>query len=116
MSEKDAYRRAPEDHHFEDELRPLQGADDHASLGDLKDVKLELNADLGECRLLVREVLELRRGSVLPLNKIAGEMAELYINGVYFAKGEIVVLGDGLHVRIAEIAGVSMQDPVLGDT
>ena len=57
MSERDSYRRAPEDHHFEEELRPLQGADDHANLDDLKDVKLELNADLGECRVLVREVL-----------------------------------------------------------
>ena len=50
------------------------------------------------------------------MNKTAGEMAELYVNGVYFAKGEIVVLGDAIHVRIAEIAGVAPQDPVLGDT
>lgn len=116
MSEKDSYRRAPEDHHFDEELRPLQGAEDRPTLDDLRDVRLELNADLGECRLLVREVLELRRGSVLPLNKVAGEMAELYVNGVYIAKGEIVVLGDVLHVRIAEIAGLAPQDPVLGDS
>jgi len=114
MSEGNA-SRGPSDHRFEEELRPLRGAEDHSTLEDLRDVKLELNADLGECRLLVREVLELRRGSVLPLNKIAGEMADLYINGVFFARGEIVVLGDSLHVRIAEVAGVSPQEPLLGE-
>jgi len=115
MSDAPSNRPGPADHTFEEELRPLRGAEDRPTLEDLQDVKLAISADLGECRLLVREVLELRRGSVLPLNKIAGEMADLYINGVFLARGEIVVLGDSLQVRIAEIAGVAQQEPLLGE-
>ena len=78
------------------------------------DIKLTVTADLGECAMYVRDILELARGSVLQLNKLAGEMADLSVNGVPFAKGEVVVLGDGLHIRIAEIYGVAQRD-ILGD-
>jgi flagellar motor switch protein FliN/FliY len=94
----------------EEELEPIAPAGARLSISDIKKVKLNVFADLGNCKMLVREVLELRRGSVLTLNKLAGEMADLYVNGVPFAKGEIVVLGDNLHVRIAEIFGAGEQE------
>lgn len=88
---------------YEKELTPVTGPVEHLSITDLRHVRLNVSADLGKCTLLVREVLELRRGSVLALDKVAGEMIDLYVNGIPFAKGEVVVLGDALHVRIAEI-------------
>lgn len=115
MSIPASRRRGPAEHDFEDELRPARAVTEHLSLEDLRDVRLTITADLGDCRLLVREILDLRRGSVLTLNKLAGEMADLYVNGVLFARGEIVVLGDTLHVRIAEVIGVANQEPLLGD-
>lgn len=98
-------RPGPQEHSFDEELTPAGAGQDHLGLHDLRKVRLTISADLGQCAMLVREVLELRRGSVLPLNKLAGELADVSINGVPFAKGEIVVLGDNLHVRIAEIFG-----------
>lgn len=87
------------------ELSPAPESDEHLVVDDLGEVKLSLSADLGRSTVLVREVIELRRGSVLPLDKLAGEMVDLYVNGVPFAKGEVVVIGDNLHVRIAEVIG-----------
>lgn len=102
-----------QDHAFDEELRPVQPGAMHLSLRDLRKVRLSVSADLGQCSLLVREVLDLKRGSVLPLNKLAGELADLQINDIPFAKGEIVVLGDTLHVRIAEIFGTDQSGPEL---
>ena len=54
-------------------------------------------------------MLGLERGSVVPLNKLAGEMADVHVNGVPLAKGEVVVLGDSINIRIAEIFGLSAE-------
>jgi flagellar motor switch protein FliN/FliY len=81
----------------------------HLKLDDLKRVKLTVSADLGSCSMLVREVLDLQRGSVVQLSKLAGEMTDIYVNGLALARGEVVVIGDTLHVRIGEITGQERQ-------
>lgn len=102
-------RVKPDDDHISSakqldrELSPVPESGEHLVMDDLSEVKVTLSADLGRCTVLVREVLELRRSSVLPLDKLAGEMVDLYLNGIPFAKGEVVVIGDNLHVRIAEV-------------
>ena len=98
-----------EDHTFA-EIEPVAappGA--HLKLDDLKRVKLTVSADLGNCNMLVREVLDLQRGSVVQLAKLAGEMTDIYLNGQPLARGEVVVIGDTLHVRIGEIIGQEKQ-------
>jgi flagellar motor switch protein FliN len=94
-----------QDHDFREitgpDVRPVQ----HLSIDDLKRVRLSLSADLGTTTMLVRDVLELRRGSVIQLDKLAGEMTDLYVNNLHLARGEVVVIGDMLHVRIGEITG-----------
>lgn len=97
--------QAPENHRFE-EIVPVAGPPTaNLTLDDLKNVKLTVSADLGSCKLLVRDVLELRRGSVVRLSKPAGEMTDIYVNGLPLARGEVVVIGDTLHVRIGELIG-----------
>jgi len=81
----------------------------HLKLDDLKRVKLTVSADLGGCPMLVRDVLALQRGSVVQLSKLAGEMTDIYLNGLPLARGEVVVIGDTLHVRIGEIIGQEKQ-------
>lgn len=76
-------------------------------LDDLRNVKLEVTVELGRCKLLVRDVLALKRGAVIPLDKLAGEMTDVMVNGVPLAKAEVVVIGDNLHVRLAEITGAA---------
>lgn len=88
---------------FQEQLSPAPRSTQHLNLKDIYGVKLQLSADLGQCTLLVREVLELKRGSVLPLDKMAGEMTDILLNGIPFGRGEIVVLADSLNVRISEI-------------
>ncbi len=94
----------PTEHKFE-EIVPRAVSARRVKVEDLKGVTLELTASLGSCTMLVRDILELRRGSIVQLNKQAGEMTDIFLNGLPLARGEVVVIGDALHVRIGELAG-----------
>lgn len=67
------------------------------------DVKLELTVELGRTELPIKNVLELTRGSIIELEKIAGEPVELYANGKLIARGEVVVIEDNFGLRITSI-------------
>jgi flagellar motor switch protein FliN/FliY len=71
----------------------------------LGDVSVRLSAQLGTAKMLVKDIVELRDGSVVELDKLAGEQIDIYLNDVFFAKGEVVVIGDSLSVRLTDIAG-----------
>ncbi len=95
----------PSQHEFDEITDVGDAPDDRLSILDLNKMTLRISADLGTCALKVREVLELSRGSLVQLDKLAGEMADVYVNDLPLARGEIVVLGDTLHIRIGEIQG-----------
>ena len=99
-----------QDQDFREELLPLQESPEHLAVEDVGNITMHVTANLGKCAMLVRDVLALRNGSVLQLDKLAGEMADISVNGVPLARGEVVVLGDSLSVRIAEILGLSDRD------
>ncbi|HNR32641.1 MAG TPA: FliM/FliN family flagellar motor switch protein [Candidatus Hydrogenedentes bacterium] len=88
---------------YDKELSAVPGSPEHLDITNLSRIRLTVTADLGTCNLLVRDVIELRRGSVLQLDKVAGETLDISVNGIRFAKGEVLVLGDALHVRISEV-------------
>lgn len=67
------------------------------------DVTLNLTVELGRTELSIKEVLELTRGSVIELNRIAGEPVDLFANGKMIAKGEVVVIEDNFGIRITSI-------------
>ncbi|NNL87170.1 MAG: flagellar motor switch protein FliN [Myxococcales bacterium] len=69
------------------------------------DVPLELSVEVGGARLLVREVLQLKEGSVIELDRSANDPAEVFVNGKLIAKGEVSVVEDRLVVQISEIVG-----------
>lgn len=69
------------------------------------DVPVQLSVELGRVKMPLREVMELKEGSVLPLNKSAGEPVSLYVNEQLMARGEIVLVEDFLGVRITELTG-----------
>ena len=75
------------------------------SIKALGDVTVTLKAELGTSRLFVKEILLLRKNSIVELDKLAGEHIDIYLNEAFFAKGEVVVIGDTLGVRLTEIAG-----------
>ena len=74
-----------------------------AHLGALQDVELDLRIELGRTELLIEEVLKLKEGSVVPLDKLAGDPVDILVNGRLIARGEVLVLNDNFCVRIAEI-------------
>jgi flagellar motor switch protein FliN/FliY len=86
---------------------PETGGRDRPRLGmdDLAAVPLAVAAELGRARTQVRDVLDLKVGSLVTLEKVAGETADVTVNGLVFARGEVVVIGDMLHIRIAELTG-----------
>lgn len=69
----------------------------------LMDIKLQLTVELGRTELPIKKVLELTRGSIIELEKVAGEPVELYANGKLVAHGEVVVIEDNFGLRITSI-------------
>lgn len=86
---------------FED-LDQVQGPPNQ-NLNILLDVKLQLTVELGKTELPIKKVLELTKGSIVTLNKAAGEPVELYANGKLIAYGEVVVIEDNFGLRITHI-------------
>lgn len=81
-----------------------------ATLDLIKEVELDVKIELGRTRMYLEDVLKLRRGAVVPLDKLAGDPVDIYINGRLVARGEVLVLNDNFCVRVAEL--VAGQEPV----
>jgi len=78
--------------------------EENQNLDLLMDVKLQLTVELGRCELPIKKVLELTRGSIVELDKVAGEPVALYANGKHVANGEVVVIDDNFGLRITNIS------------
>ncbi|HEX3802933.1 MAG TPA: flagellar motor switch protein FliN [Solirubrobacteraceae bacterium] len=93
------------------ELEQLNASDSNAEtpgmaeLRRLSDVPIDLTVEIGRTRLTVGETLELRQGSILTLNRMAGEPVDLLVNGTPIARGEVVVIDEQFGVRITDIVG-----------
>ncbi|XAL99041.1 flagellar motor switch protein FliN [Phycisphaeraceae bacterium D3-23] len=73
----------------------------------LGDVDLQVTVELGRTEMLVEDVLRLGNGSVVELDKLAGDPVDVFVNGRLVARGEVLVLNDNFCIRISEIvAGV----------
>lgn len=105
----------PDDFSFEDtEATPKQrsaptiiGLED-TGLEVLMDIPLEVTVELGRVKMAVRDVVELGSGSIVEIDKAAGEPVDVMVNGRLVARGEVVVIEDNFGVRITEI--LSQQD------
>jgi flagellar motor switch protein FliN len=69
----------------------------------LTDVSLQLSFELGRTKKTVREILQLKKGSILSLNKLAGESIDVLVNNMTVASGELVVLDEEFSIRITDI-------------
>ena len=78
-------------------------SEEKATLDLLRDVELDLKIELGRTNMYLEEVLKLRRGSVVSLDKLAGDPVDVYVNGRLIARGEVLVLNDNFCVRVAEL-------------
>lgn len=69
----------------------------------LLDIPLEVTVELGRARMLIKDLLQLGQGSVLELEKIAGEPMEILVNNKLVARGEVVVVNEKFGVRLTDI-------------
>ncbi len=79
------------------------GRRNDASLDVLLDVKLPISVELGRTEMLVKEILECGPGTVIELNKLAGEPVDVFINGRMVAQGEVVVVDEHFGVRVTNL-------------
>ena len=68
------------------------------------DIPLELSVELGRTKMLVNNLLQLGQGSIIDLNKPAGETLDIRVNGKLVARGEVVVVDDKYGIRVTDIA------------
>ena len=73
----------------------------------LLDIPLEVTVEIGRTRLAIRELLQLGPGSVIELQKLAGETLDVLINGKPIARGEAVMVSDKFGVRLTDVASPS---------
>lgn len=76
---------------------------DCATLELIREVELDLKIELGRAQMLLEDVLRLRKGSVVALDKLAGDPVDIYVNGRLIARGEVLVMNDNFCVRVAEL-------------
>jgi flagellar motor switch protein FliN/FliY len=74
-----------------------------ADLRRLSDVLMELSVEIGRTRMTVGEMLQLRAGSIVTLERLAGEPVDLLVNGTSIARGEVVIVDEQFGLRVTEI-------------
>ena len=81
-----------------------------SSIDLLKDVELNVKIELGRSRMLVEDVLKLAEGSVVELDKLAGDPVDVFVNDRLVARGEVLVLNDNFCVRVNEIVAGAKEE------
>jgi len=92
--EKSPFPDMEQDHRKKDHLKDLDF---------ILDIPLEVSVELGRTKMLINELLQLGQGSVIELNKLAGEPLEILINKKLVARGEAVVVNEKFGVRLTDI-------------
>ncbi len=86
---------------FDDDYGPVERLDDSLNL--IIDVPMQVTIELGQCKKTVKEILDFNVGTVLILDKLAGEPVEIVVNDKLIARGEVMQIEDNYGVRITEI-------------
>ena len=81
--------------------------DETANFDLIQDVPLELSVEVGRARKRVKEVIDFSVGSIIELDKQAGDPVDIIVNGQLSAHGEVVVIDESFGVRVTEIVGKS---------
>jgi flagellar motor switch protein FliN len=88
---------------MQDDLQPLH------------DVPVELAVEIGRTRMTIGEALALGPGSIVSLNRLAGEPVDLLVNGRPIARGEVVVVDEEFGLRVTEIVSAALPAPPRGE-
>lgn len=77
----------------------------------LLDIPLNVTVELGRTKRSIKQILELSKGSIIELDKLAGEPVDIFINSKKVAKGEVVVIDENFGVRVTDI--MSQADRIM---
>ena len=89
-------------------------AADDADLARLHDVPVELAVEIGRTRMTIGDTLGLGPGSIITLNRMAGEPVDLLVNGRPIARGEVVVIDEEFGLRVTEVIGSAVAGGAAG--
>jgi flagellar motor switch protein FliN/FliY len=89
---------------------PAYGQVDENNLNLLMDIPLKVTVELGRTQKQIKDILELSQGSIIELDKLAGEPVDILVNNKLIAKGEVVVIDENFGVRVTDI--VSQWDRI----
>lgn len=90
-------------------------ANDSKELDVILDIPLRVSVELGRTKILVQDLLNLHKGSVVELNKLAGDTLEVLVNDQVVAKGEVIVVNEKFGLRLTEIVSHEARIRNLGD-
>ncbi len=82
---------------------PKEKREKISSMELLLDIPLEITAELGRTRMIINDLLQLGQGSVIELNKLAGEPLEILVNQKLIARGEVVVVNEKFGIRLTDV-------------
>jgi flagellar motor switch protein FliN len=82
----------------------------HGDLEQILDIPITLSVEIGKSRLSIRNLLQLNQGSIVELDRLAGEPLDVLINGTLVAHGEVVVVNDKFGIRLTDV--ISAQERV----
>ena len=88
---------------FPNLMQPQLGAHESGNIGLIMDVYMEMTVELGRTRKLIKEILGMGEGTIIELDKLAGEPVDILVNHKLIAKGEVVVIDENFGVRVTEI-------------
>ena len=87
------------------DLAPETAGGERQPMDLLGEVEMDLRVELGRTQMRLEEVLQLRSGSVVALDKLAGDPVDIFVNGRLIAHGEVLVMNDNFCVRVTELVG-----------
>jgi len=88
-------------------LQPSGTASGEASLDAVLDVPVILSMEIGRTKISIRNLLQLNQGSVVELDRLAGEPLDVLVNGTLIAHGEVVVVNDKYGIRLTDVVSAS---------
>ena len=89
------------------DLQSTGGGGNDLNLDVLLDVPVTITLEVGRARIPIRNLLQLNQGSVVELERVAGEPLDVYVNGTLVAQGEVVVVNERFGVRLTEVVSPS---------
>ena len=97
-----------------DNSKQPQGQGEVKNLEFLLDIPLQISVEVGRTRILIKELLEMQEGTVVELDKLAGEPLDVYINSRLIARGEAVLVNEKFGIRLTDVVSPAERIENLG--